>query len=48
MESDYKALLAKMKEMGLDKLNAHWTKFFEEKKGKIDKYGAGLNPIVGK
>ena len=48
VESDYKALLAKMKEMGLGKLNDHWTKFFEDKKIKINKYSVGLNPIVGK
>ena len=42
VESAYKAMISKMKDLGLDTLNAYWTKVIEGKSAQIEKYSAGL------
>jgi hypothetical protein len=42
VEPMYNSMIAKMKEFGLDKLNAYWTKYFAEKQQTIEGYSKDL------
>jgi hypothetical protein len=42
VESGYQAMLARMRELGLDKLNAFYTKKWNEKSDMIEMYKADI------
>ncbi len=43
VEGLYNEMITQMKELGLEKLNAHWDEYFKNKEATIQKYSADLN-----